>query len=235
MSDRDVDFARQEARKRKRSGQAKSYTAALLQLATENGHEDWASYSKVLAATPDRAPDFRVRLVGAGNEERTIGLSMKRVLEFHEMVDSAWMQLAAEERVHHVLECALSTRHERGDMARYVATLIASNIPSVPSEVESVDRARASQGINTDPADFTVELESRANGKKEHIDLRIADVLEFHGMAMAEWEGSGRQERESLVEEVAIWSKIGAGDTGSYFSQVVSGFDGEDEESEFPR
>ena len=85
------------------------------------------------------------------------------------------------------------------------------------------------------PADFVVELESRADGRKEIVGVQLVDVLEFHGLVLADWEGSDRQEQEALIEEVALWSKRSAGDLGSYFSQVVSGFDGEEEGAEVPR
>jgi hypothetical protein len=236
MSDREVDLARREAKRRKRSGQAKSYTAALAQLAAENGHNDWASYAKALAADPGRAPDFRVRLVGAGGEERTLALSMTRVLGFHDLDEAGWERLPPAERLQHVLECALSSRRERGDMTHYTAKLLESNVSSVeiPGFAQP-DRAPAPRGAGADPTDYVVELESRADGQKEQVGVQLVDVLEFHGIALADWEGSGRAEQESLVEEVALWSKRSAGDLGSYFSEVVSGFDGEEEGRDAPR
>lgn len=236
MSDRDVDLAKQEAKRRKRSGQAKSYTAALAQLAAENGHDGWASYAKALAAEPGRAPDFRVRLVGASGEERTFSLSMTRVLGFHDLDEASWEQLPPAGRLQHVLECALSSRRERGDMTRYAASLLESNVPSVviPGGTQP-NRASGDRGAGTGPADFVVELESRADGKTEHVGVQLVDVLEFHGMVLADWEANGREEQEALVEEVALWSKRSAGDLGAYFSQVVSGFDGEEESVEFSR
>lgn len=237
MSDRDVDLARQEAKRRKRSGQAKSYTAALAQLASENGHDDWTSYAKALAADPGRAPDFRVRLVGAGGEERTFALSMTRVLQFHGLDEASWKQAPPAARVQHVLECALSSRRERGDMTHYTAELLESNVPSVVvSGPAQAAHAPATLGGGGGPVDFVVELESRADGRKESVGVQLVDVLEFHGLVLADWEGSDRQERETLVEEVALWSKRSAGDLGSYFSQVMSGFDGPEEEgAEVPR
>jgi hypothetical protein len=236
MSDREVDLARQEAKRRKRVGQAKSYTAALAQLAAENGHDDWTSYAKALAAVPGRAPDFRVRLVGAGGEERTFTLSLARVLAFHDLDQASWELMPPAARLQHVLECGLSSRRERGDTVHYTATLLESNVPSVvvPGFAKP-GRAPAVAGANAGPADFVVELESRADGQKEQVGVQLVDVLEFHGIALADWESSGREEQESLVEEVALWSKRGAGDLGSYFSQVVSGFDGEEEGAESPR
>jgi len=226
MGDREVEKARQEARRRKRSGQAASYTAALSQLAAENGHKDWASYAKALAADPGPAPDFRVRLVSADGQEKAFTLSMKGVLVFHDLDETGWELLAPAERVQHVLECALSSRRERGDLAPYAAALLESNVPSV---------VVPTRDVGGEPADFVVELESRADGRKEHVGVQLADLLAFHGMTPAEWESSGREDREALVEEVALWSKRSAGDLGSYFSQVVSGFDGENDAGDSPR
>lgn len=236
MSDRDVDLARQEARRRKRAGQAKSYTAALAQLAGENGHDNWTSYAKALAAVPDQVPDFRVRLVGPDGE-KTFGLSLSRVLTFHELDESAWARLSAAERVHEILECALSSRRERGDMTRYSADLIESNVPSVlvaslqptPSVVPASGRA------DSDPADFVVELERRDDGAKERVGVHLKDVLEYHGLALADWESSGGEEQEALVEEAALWTKRRSGDLGGYFTQVLSGLDGDEESGEAPR
>jgi hypothetical protein len=236
MSDRDVDLARQEAKRRKRSGQAKSYTAALAQLASENGHDDWASYAKALAADPGRAPDFRVRLVGASGEERTFALSMKRVLKFHVLDEASWEQVPPAARVQHVLECALSSRRERGDMTHHTAELLESNVPSVVAPRSAQPgHAPGTLGACGGPSDFVVELESRADGQKEHVGVQLVDVLEFHGMVLEDWGGSDRQEQEALVEEVALWSKRSAGYLGSYFSQVVFGFDGDEEGAESPR
>lgn len=236
MSDREVALARQEAKRRKRTGQAKSYTAALAQLAAENGHDDWTSYAKALAAIPGRAPDFRVRLVGAGGEERTFTLSLARVLGFHDLDQASWERMPPAARLQHILECALSSRRERGDIVHYKATLLESNVPSVVVPgLEQPGRAPAPPGAGAGSADFVVELESSAGGQKEHLGVQLVDVLEFHGIALADWEGSGREEQESLVEEVALWSKRGAGDLGSYFSQVVSGFADDEEGGETPR
>lgn len=233
MSDREMDLARQEAKRRKRSGQAKSYTAALAQLAAESGHDNWASYAKALAAVPARAPDFRVRLVGAGGEERIFTLSLARVLGFHDLDEASWERMPPAARLQHVLECALSSRRERGDIVHYTATLLESNVPSVVVQgLEQPERAPATPSASTGPADFVVELESHAGGQKEHVGVQLVDVLEFHGMALADWESSARGEQESLVEEVALWSKRSAGDLGSYFSQVVSGFAGDEEGGE---
>lgn len=226
MGDREVEKARQEARRRKRSGQAASYTAALSQLAAENGHKDWASYAKALAADPGPAPDFRVRLVSADGQEKAFTLSMKGVLIFHDLDETGWELLAPAERVQHVLECAVSSRRERGDLAPYAAALLESNVPSV---------VVPTGGARGEPADFVVELESRADGRKEHVGVQLEDLLEFHGLALADWESSGREEREALVEEVALWTKRSSGDLGTYFSHVVSGLGGEEESGEAPR
>lgn len=233
MGERQVELARREAKRRKRAGQASSYMVALAQLAAENGHDSWALYAKALAAVPDRAPDFRVRLVGPGGE-KAFGLSLKRVLEFHEMDEASWDRLSPTERVDHVLECALSSQRERGDMARYTAELVESHVPSVVV-TGLPQHAGQMAAAGSGPADFVVELERREGGAKEHVGVRLDDLLVFHGLALADWESSGREEQEALVEEVALWSKRGAGDLRTYFSQVVSGFDGEEEGGEAMR
>lgn len=236
MGDREVEFARKEAKRRKRSGQAKSYTAALAQLAAENGHDDWAAYAKALAADPGPAPDFRVRLVGRGGDERTFALSLKRVLDSHGLDEASWEPVSPAVRVQHVLECALSSWRVRGDMTNYTAELIESNVPSVVVTVPvQADHAPVSADARGGKSDFVVELESRSDGQKEHIGVQLADVLEFHGIDLVDWESSGREEQETLVEEVALWSKRSAGDFSSYYSQVLSGLDGEEEGGDSPR
>lgn len=234
MGERDVELARREAKRRRRSGQASSYMVALAQLAAENGHDSWALYAKALAALPERAPDFRVRLVSAG-AEKVMGLSLSSVLAFHELDETSWGRLSPAERVRDILECALSSRRERGDMMRYSADLVESNVPSVDVKGVQQQPTAVSTSRGTRSADFVVELESRDDGTKEQVGVQLEDLLEFHGLAMADWESSGRQEREALVEEVALWVKRSAGDLGAYFSQVVSGFDEEDEGGESMR
>ncbi|MBY0240059.1 MAG: hypothetical protein K2X55_12160 [Burkholderiaceae bacterium] len=236
MSDRDVDLAKKEARRRKQSGKAKSYTAALAQLAAENGHDDWTAYATALAAEPGPAPDFQVRLVSAGRNERTLVLSLKRVLSVTGVDNASWEQMLPAERVQHVLDCALSSRRARGDMTRYNAELIESNVPSVvASGLAQAGQVRMSLGADGSQPDFVVELESRSSGVKEHVGVPLVELLEFHGIVPADWECSGREEKESLIEEMALWSKRSSGDFGAYFSQVVSGFDGEDEPGDSPR
>lgn len=236
MADREVELAKSEAKKRKRSGRAKSYMTALAQLAAENGHDDWASYAKALAAVPGPIPDFRVRLVGGGNE-RTITSSLRSVLAFHELDEARWTQVSPTERVQYILEFALSSRRERGDVATYTAEVIESNVLSVvvPDAGPSVVEAPAPGSANAGQADFLVEIESQASGRKEWIGVQLADLLEFHGIGPVEWESSGREEQESLIEETALWAKRSTGDLGVYFSQVVSGLEGEEEGGDAPR
>lgn len=236
MGEREVELARQEAKRRRRSGQASSYMVALKQLAVENGYDNWAVYAEALATAPSPAPDFRVRLVG-GSGEIAFGLSLKRVLAFHELDEASWERLSPAERVRDILECALSSRRERGDLARYSAELVESNVPSVvvAGLQQQPGPVPASDGAGASPADFVVELERREDGTKEQVGIRLDDLLEFHGLALADWESSSREEREALVEEVALWTKRSSGDLGAYFSQVVSGLGGEEESGEAPR
>lgn len=234
MGERDVELARREAKRRKRSGQASSYMAALAQLAAENGHDNWALYAKALALLPEQAPDFRVRLVGPSGEKAAV-ISLKSVLAFHELDEAGWERLSPAERVRDILECVLSARRERGDMTRYSAELVESNVPSVVVAGLPQQPGLAPDSGGAGPADFVVELERRQDGTKEQVGVRLDDLLEFHGLALADWESSGREEQEALVEELALWAKRSAGDLGAYFSQVVSGFDGEEEGGEAMR
>jgi hypothetical protein len=236
MGEREVKLARQEAKRRKRSGQASSYMVALKQLAVEHGYDDWALYAQALAASPGRAPDFRVRLAGAGGD-LAFGVSLKRVLAFHDLDEAGWERLSPMERVRDILECALSSRRERGDMARYSAELVESNVPSafIAGLQGQTGAAPAAGASSVDPAHFVVELERREDGAKEQVGVQLEDLLEFHGLALADWESSGREEKEALVEEVALWTKRRTGDLGSYFTQVLSGLEGEEEGGEAPR
>ncbi|MFC5511025.1 hypothetical protein ACFPOU_07790 [Massilia jejuensis] len=223
MSERTVRLVKHEAKKRKRSGQAHSYMAALAQLAAENGHGDWAAYEKVLLAVPDAAPDFRIRLVPAAGEAKMIGVFMRDILPYHGLDESQWQAAADEERVQFVLDFALWSRRKRGDFTGYRAEITESNVEH-GVEAAGPAPAQGHQAPSSAP-DFVVEVESRATGKKEHIGVQLADLLELHGMSQAEWDEAGHEEQESLVEEAALWEKRSKGDLGGYYAEVLSGLD----------
>lgn len=224
MSERTVRLAKIEAKRRKRSGQARSYMAALGQLAAENGHGgDWGAYEKVLLAAPDPAPDFRVRLTPPDGDEKVIAVFMREILPYHGLDESQWQAASDEERVQFVLDFALWSRRKRGDFTAYSAEITESNVEhGVPAGGSVPEQPGAA---SSGAPDFVVEVESRATGKKEHIGVQLADLLELHGMSQAEWDQAGQEEQESLVEEAALWEKRSKGDLGGYFAEVVSGLD----------
>lgn len=223
MSERTVRLVKHEAKQRKRSGQARSYMAALAQLAVENGHSDWAAYEKVLLAVRDPLPDFRIRLVPPAGEAKMIGVFMREVLSYHGLNESQWHAAPDEERVQFVLDFALWSRRKRGDFNAYGAEITESNLEhGVPVAASVPAQAPA---VQTSVADFVVEVESRATGKKEHISVQLADLLELNGLSQTEWDEAGQEERESLVEEAALWEKRSKGDLAAYFAEVVSGLD----------
>jgi len=237
MSERTVRLVKHEAKQRKRSGQARSYMAALAQLAAESGHlgengqGDWAAYEKVLRAAPDPTPDFRIRLTPPAGEEKVISVFLRDILPYHGLDRGQWQSATDEERVQFVIDFAHWSRRKRGDFTAYNAEITESNVEhGVPAGGSAPKQARAaSSGV----PDFVVEVESRATGKKEHIGVQLADLLELHGMSQAEWDEVGREEQESLVEEAALWEKRSKGDLGGYFSEVVSGL--EQGEGDAPR
>lgn len=224
MSERTVRLVKHEAKKRKRSGQARSYMAALAQLAAENGHGgDWAAYEKVLLAAQDPAPDFRIRLTPAAGEEKMISVFLRDVLPYHGLDEGQWPSATDEERAQFVLDFAHWSRRKRGDFTAYSAEITESNVAQgVPAAGGAPAQALAA---SSGAPDFVVEVESRATGKKEHIGVQLADLLELHGMSQAEWDEAGHEEQESLVEEAALWEKRSKGDLGGYFAEVVSGLD----------
>ena len=223
MSERTVRLVKHEAKRRKRSGQARSYMAALAQLAAENGHEDWAAYEKVLLAVPEPAPDFWIRLVPPAGEEKRISGHLRHILPYHGLDEDQWRAATPEERKQYVLDFALWSRRKRGDFISYRAEITGLNVE------HSVEVAgTAPTQVRPEPSgapEFVVELESRATGKKEHVGVHLADLLELHGMSQAEWDAAGRAEQESLVEEAALWERRSKGDLGGYFTEVVSGLD----------
>lgn len=231
MSERTVRLVKHEAKQRKRFGQARSYMAALAQLAAENGHEDWAAYEKVLLAVPEPASDFRIRLVPPTGEEEVISGYLRQILPYHGLDEGQWQAATPEEREQYVLDFALWSRRKRGDFISYRAEIIESN---VEHGVEVAGAALAQLPTqSSDALDFVIELESRATGIKEHVSVQLADLLELHGMSQSEWDEAGREEQESLVEEAALWEKRSKGDLGGYFTEVVSGLD--QDEGDAPR
>lgn len=235
MGEKLLRKVKEVAKTRKRTGHAATHTAALKQLAAENGYEDWAAYAKALAAQPDPAPQLRVRLVSPSGEAREVTSTLRHVLTFHDLDEQQWREATPEERVSLVLESALSMRRTKGDMTPYTAELVESNVPSVVVPGQSVARPHDQvPGASGEP-DFVVVLESRESGRKEAVGVQLADLLEFHGIDHAEWESSTQDEQELLVEEVALWGKRSAGDLTSYFSEVVAGFGEEGESGAAPR
>lgn len=225
MGEKLLKKAKDEAKKRKRSGHAATHTAALNQIAAEHGHDDWAAYAKALAAQPDPAPQLRVRLVAPSGEAREVTSTLRHVLTFQDLDEQQWREATPEERVSLVLERALSMRRTKGDMTPYTAELVESNVPSVVVPGQSVARQHDQvPGAPCEP-DFVVALESRESGRKETVGVQLADLLEFHGIDHGEWEASGQEERELLVEECALWQKRSVGDLSSYYSEIVSGLD----------
>lgn len=224
MSERTVKLVKHEAKKRKRSGKARSYMAALAQLAAENGHGgDWAAYEKMLLATPDPTPDFRIRLTPVDGEEKMISVFLRDILPYHGLGEGQWQSATEEERAQFVLDFAHWSRRKRGDFTAYGAEIAESNVEhGVPASGSAPEQAPAASGS---APDFVVEIESRATGKKEHLGVQLADLLELHGMSQAEWDVAGQEEQESLVEEAALWEKRSKGDLGGYFTEVVSGLD----------
>jgi hypothetical protein len=222
MSERTVRLAKHEAKKRKRSGQARSYMAALAQLAAENGHGDWTAYEKVLQAAPDPAPDFRVRLAPPAGEAKIISVFLRDVLPYHGLDNAQWQSATEEERTQLVVDFAHWSRHTRDDFTNYIVDITESNVEHgiLASRAPSNERAAAS-----DVVDFVVEVESRATGLKEQIGVQLADLLELHGMSLDEWEHARHEEQEALVQEAAMWQKRSKGDLGGYFADVVSGLD----------
>lgn len=223
MGEKLLKKAKDEAKARKRAGRAATHTAALKQLAAENGYEDWAAYAKALDAQTDPAPQLRVRLVPPSGEVREVTSTLRHVLTFHDLDEQQWREATPEERVSLVLERALSMRRMKGDMTPYTAELVESNVPSVvvPGQGEARHHGHAPGAPGE--SDFLVVLESRESGRKETVGVQLADLLEFHGIDHAEWESSTQEEQELLVEEVALWGKRSAGDLTSYFSEVVGG------------
>ncbi|MGX9221740.1 hypothetical protein ACWV27_25585 (plasmid) [Massilia varians] len=235
MGEKLLKKAKDEAKTRKRAGHAAKHTAALKQLAAENGYEDWATYARVLAAQPDPAPQLRVRLISPNGEAREATSTLRQVLTFHDLDEQQWCEATPEERVSLVLECALSMRRTKGDMTPYTALLVESNIPSVVVHGQSVARPNDHVPGALGEPDFVVVLESRESGRKEAVGVQLADLLEFHGIDHAEWESSAQDEQVLLVEEVALWGKRSAGDLTSYFSEVVTGLGREGEFGTVPR
>lgn len=226
MSERTVRLVKHAAKQRKRAGQARSYMTALAQLAAENGHGDWAAYEKALLAEPDPIPDFRVRLQPPAGEVRVISVFLRDILPFHGLDEAQWRAAPLDERTQFVLDYALWSRRKRDDFVSYSAEIMESNIEhGTTAAPEEPRQVLAPTGGDRSAPDFVVELESRASGKKEQIGVQLADLLEFHGIEQADWDGAGQEERESLVEEAALWEKRSKGDLGGYYAEVVSGLD----------
>lgn len=223
MSEHTVRLVKHEAKQRKRSGQARSYMAALAQLAAENGHDDWAAYEKALLAVPEPAPDFRIRLVPPTGEEKVISGHLRQILPYHGLDEGQWQAATPEEREQYVLDFALWSQRKRGDFISYRVEITESNVE------HGVDVARAAPAqerpVASGEPEFVVELESRATGQKEQIGVHLADLLELHGISQAEWDDTGHDEQEAFVEEAALWEKRSKGDLGGYFAEVVSGLD----------
>jgi len=238
VSERAVRLVKTVAKQRKRAGQARTYMGALAQLAAENGHDDWAAYEKALLAQPDSPPDFRVRLQPAVGEARMISVFMRDILPFHGLDEAQWRAAPIDERAQFVVDYALWSRRKQDDFVSYAAEILESNVEHGTTDArgEQNKATPAAERTLGDP-DFVVELESRATGTKEQIGVQLADLLEHHGIEQADWEHAGQEERETLVEEAALWVKRSKGDLGSYFTEVLSGMDdGEDqEESPAPR
>lgn len=238
MSERAVRLVKSEAKQRKRDGKARTYTGALTQIATENGHGDWAAYEKALLAEPDPTPDFRVRLQPPAGEERLISIYLRDILPFHGLDEAQWRKTSIDERVQFVVDYALWTRRKRNDFVSYTAEILESNVEHGTAAAQKAQNQAmpATEGAPSAP-DFVVELESRTTGSKEQIGVKLADLLELHGMELADWYDAGHEEREALVEESALWEKRSKGDLGSYFTQVLSGMDDSEDrgESSAPR
>lgn len=235
MSERTVRRVKHVAKQRKRAGQARSYMNALAQLAAEHGHGDWAAYEKALLAEPDPIPDFRVRLQPPAGEERVISVFLRDILPFHGLDEAQWRSAPIDERVQFVLDYALWSRRKRDDFISYTAEILESNVEHGTAAAQAEQRhALPAQASDRGVPDFVVELESRATGKREQIGVRLADLLELHGIELADWENAGQGERESLVEEAAMWEKRSKGDLGSYFTQVLAGLDDSDDQGESP-
>lgn len=229
MTERAVRLVKHEAKKRKRSGQARSYMAALAQLAAENGHlgvngqGDWAAYEKVLLAAPGPTSHFRICLTPPAGEKKMISVFLRDLLPYHGLDEGQWQAATEDERAQFVLDFALWSRRKRGDFTAYAAEITESNVEhGVPAGGSVPEQPPAASGS---APDFVVEVESRATGKKEYIGVQLADLLELHGLSQAEWDEAGQEERESLVEEAALWEKRSKGDLGGYFAEVVSGLD----------
>lgn len=233
-NERAVNLAKHEAKKRTRSGQAKSYMVALAQLAAENGHANWEEYRKVLEASPMPIPDYRVRLVSSDGHDKTVSVLLKDVLTFHGVSADIWEQEPVNEQQQYVNEYALWSRHKLGDFTAYTAAILEANVKT-DSFQEVAKEPQQSQAAVTADMDFIVELEIPGSGKKESIGVLLSDVLELHGLSQEDWRGSGRLEQGTMVEDAALWSKRSKGDLTRYFTEVIRGFDEGDEENNHPR